>query len=419
MEPLRLALALDDPSREAALLAVFERAEPPFRVAGRACAVVQLAASVRELEAVVAGTEADVVIAAATLNAVPFATLRELAGAGRPLVVLAPDPTATRWEGFPAPVLPADPDAAALLEALTTALRGGASQRIRRRPATPALPDRSGAASGEVLAVASGYAGEGKTTVAAGLGFTLGSVAPTVLVDADGRGGAVEFHLGADPARGLCLLDAPAAEDWAAALERELQPMGAPAPHGRVLCGVTKPTLRPRLTPALFEQAVAVLRARARFVVLDTAGAGWTADDPAVDRLALRLADRLLLVLRPDTQGVMRARRALETWPDRERVQLVLNQAGLPGQHARAEIEAALGAPVAAVLPADARGVAAARARHRPVVCQPGCRLAGPLLDLAGRLQGGGPLALAPDPEPAERRTWWRRLAVGLAGAVR
>jgi len=97
---------------------------------------------------------------------------------------------------------------------------------------------------------------------------------------------------------------------------------------------------------------------------------------------------------------------------------LLLNQAGLSGQYSRAEIEAELRLPVVAVLPADPRGVAEARARHRPVVCQPRCRLAPPLLDLARRLCGGQPLALEPDGID-EVRPWWRRLAVGAAGGLR
>jgi hypothetical protein len=48
--------------------------------------------------------------------------------------------------------------------------------------------------------------------------------------------------------------------------------------------------------------------------------------------------------------------------------------------------------------------VAAARARNRPNVCEPGCRAAKPVLELARRLVGGEPLVVPPDTLPRDRR---------------
>jgi Mrp family chromosome partitioning ATPase len=272
-----------------------------------------------------------------------------------------------------------------------------------------------------VIAVTSGYAAEGRTTLATGLAFALGVVARTVLVDADTRGGAVEFGLGVDPGRNMCLLaqqepDTPAG--WDNALRTELQPMGAPSRYGVALGGVTKPSLRPWVTPYFFEQLIGALRERYRYIVLDTSGAGWSPDDAAIDRLCLRLADRVLMVVRPDVQGVMLAQRVLRQRAPLHRVSVLLNQAGLTGQYGRTEIEAVLRVPVSAILPADSRGVAGARARHRPVVCQPGCRVAPPLLDLARQLCGGTALELAAD-VVGPIQPWWRRMAVGATGALR
>jgi hypothetical protein len=135
--------------------------------------------------------------------------------------------------------------------------------------------------------------------------------------------------------------------------------------------------------------------------------------------MCLRSADRLLMVLRPDTQGVTQARRVLREWPDLNRVVGVLNQSGLVGQYGRAEVEAALDISVGAVLPADPRGVASARARHRPVVCQPGCRVAPRLLELASQIQGGKPLKLAADDIRVDGQSWWRRLPLPATGSLR
>src|SRR5204863_503514 len=86
--------------------------------------------------------------------------------------------------------------------------------------------------------------------------------------------------------------------------------------------------------------------------------------DSALDRLVLDRADRLLLVLRPDEQGIERARRVLDDGGNRrylQRIGLVLNQVGLHGtDEAIGAIEYRLGAPVVASLPFDAQRLAAA-----------------------------------------------------------
>src|SRR5262249_2373149 len=148
--------------------------------------------------------------------------------------------------------------------------------------------------------------------------------------------------------------------------------------------GISVPAYRQYLTPQILERAVSTLRATRRFVVLDGSGGGWLPGDTPLDRASLLLADRILIVLRPDEGGIQRTVRLLCEWPRKERIGLVLNQTGLPGTgEPIGAIEHLLDAPVVAVLPFDARHVAAARARHRPVVCEPGCRLAEPLLALA------------------------------------
>ena len=99
----------------------------------------------------------------------------------------------------------------------------------------------------------------------------------------------------------------------------------------------------------------------------------------------------------------------------------MLNQVGLPGtDEAVGAIEYTLRAPVVAVLPFDADHVAAARASHRPVVCEPGCRLSAPLLGLASRLAGGGPIRVPVGSRLGKPSTpWWRRLAVAPAALLR
>jgi Flp pilus assembly CpaE family ATPase len=180
-----------------------------------------------------------------------------------------------------------------------------------------------------------------------------------------------------------------------------------------VLAGVPRPSMRPHFTPTFYARLLEVLAERFAFVVLDTGGSGWSAADSPIDGTSLHLAEQILLVIRPDVQGVALAREALRQWSgSRERISLVLADIGDRGQvrERRGEVEDVLGLGVVAVVPFDPKGFSGACRRRRPIVCQRGARAAAPLLGLAGRLVGGGPVVLPPDEEPTEPQRWWRRL---------
>ena len=117
--------------------------------------------------------------------------------------------------------------------------------------------------------------------------------------------------------------------------------MGAPS-DGQVLCGITKPSQRTQLTDDSFRVLIGALRERFRYIFLATSGSGWTVDDPPVDQLALAAGRPDLLVVRPDVEGITLAARALQDWPHRDKVHLVLNQVGLPEQVPRRDVEGKL-----------------------------------------------------------------------------
>ena len=441
LPPCRIALAVGEP-HEARLLALLEAAPDP--IAGRGCVVSAFCSTVRGVrEALGQPDSIDVVVMSSTLQAVSRATLDELVAIGRPLVVVARDASAPGWIDFAAPVINPECDAASLAAAIADALQGRrrasrahaaaersparSSRTHRKTGVETTAKDAVRATSGEVITVTSAESPEGKTTVAVSLAYALSFAGPTALLDVNARGSAVEFHLPVDPARGLPQLGRrtregggwkSAFEDdqaWRAAIDAELQPMGADG-HGQVACGVSTLAYREHLTDALLERVIATLRSSHRFIVLDGSGGGWGPADPPIDRAALHAADRLLVVLRPDEQGIERTRRVFDASVNQrhlERIGLVLNQVGLTGtDEVIGAIEYRLQAPVVAVLPFDAVHLAAARAQHRPAVCEPGCRLSTPLLDLAARLAGEDRSAcrsalLRPGPAP-----WWRRLAM-------
>ena len=430
LRPIEVAIAC--PEREAELWATVE--DPAFTVNGRRCSFAGPCASIAELREALARRTADVVLVSASLNAIPFDTLRDLVKA-RSAVVLANDAESERWRDFPARVLPADPERDELAQAIQDALSGAGSQRTRAAPsrrsasaraanaAQSPVPRSSAERGARVIAVGKPYRGEGVMLVATGLAFATGVVEKrTVLVDANTRVGSAEFHVGANPALNMPQLVRRVEESggqdaaWDALLASELQMMGAPS-AGQVLCGITKVAQRTQLSDVSFRAVIGALKERFRYIFLATSGSGWTVDDSPVDQLALNLADEILLVVRPDVEGLTLARRALDKNPLRERVHLVLNQVGLPDQVTPRDAEARLNLPVAAVLPFDPWRVAEARGRNRPVVCQRGCRLAAPLIDLAGRIANGR-IELDVDEQPRVS-PWWQRLPLAVAGALR
>lgn len=437
--PLQVALAIDVPDREGQLLRIVQ--DPAFTVSGRLCEVTRLCASTRDLEHVIDTGSAEVVVVASQLNAIPYQSLVALAHRRMRLVVMAPDPTDRQWDDFPGGlVIGAEPNAEVLAFALAGDRDSIAVRRQRKAvqsrssPSGPPLGVAMGASAptaatkrptakrGIVITVAGAYQPSGKSLVAVGLACALGVPGPAVLVDADMRFGTAPFTVGISNGKSLCQLvdrQLDSAEAWDVALAAELQPMREPS-QAMVLAGVPRPSMRGRVTEGFYERLVDALAERFPFVVLDTSGEGWAAADSSIDAVSLRLADRILLVMRPDIQGVALAREALREWGRRDRIGLVLNQAGQRGMENRAEIEMVLGLGVVGVIPDDRRGVDAAHRRRRPIVCQSKATAAGPLLDLATRLHGGGPIALAPDVESASSPSWWRRVAPGgVGGALR
>jgi MinD-like ATPase involved in chromosome partitioning or flagellar assembly len=237
-------------------------------------------------------------------------------------------------------------------------------------------------------------------------------VAPTILVDADLAGPSVAACLDADPTRNLAMLahtdpDTPRA--WERAIADEIQPLGPRSPLGRVLCGVPKPEMQSLLSRRFLDRLVDELTLRYCYVLLDV-GAEALRGDTALHRLALATAHHTLFVISADLLGLYRARTALarlqpDSWQDR--VALVVNRYDARSHHQRAEIEWALGTPIAAVIPYDHKAAERALAAQRPLVLDGRGRAARALLDLAERVHGGS-ITLPPEPSQRPGRQWWR-----------
>jgi Flp pilus assembly CpaE family ATPase len=167
--------------------------------------------------------------------------------------------------------------------------------------------------------------------------------------------------------------------------------------------------MRSAVSATFFQRLVEELQQRYRYVVVDV-GADLLGSEVAAHRTALALSQQVLLAATPDLVGLWHARNALGLLRDQfrieaDRVALVLNRFNRRYQHGRAEIEWALGVPVAAVLPNDYAAAQRALMAQRPMVLQGRGRAARAFLDLAGRVHGGS-INLPPDPEKKRRVPW-------------
>ena len=420
---LRLALALGDQELE-------QRLRPALDAAADFEVVVQCLAA-DQLQEVVHTRQVDAVVVAWGLHRLSESVLTQLERGRVPLLLLAPDPEAERWQSRQAVVLPMQVEPAALCEAIQAVARGerplaarppSALEATQTRSAEPPDPEQL-----TVVAVAGGAGSPGRTTVAINLATALGAVEPTVLIDADFASPSVAAYLDRDPSRNLCTLAHAVRESphvWGRALEDELQPLHPCSRAGVVLCGLPKRELRASVSAAAFERLVAELRVRYRYVVLDV-GAELLGLEavPTLHRSALQLAQHVLLVTAPDLVGLWHARtvlgqleRQVDIQPDR--ISLVVNRHDARHHHTRAEIEWHLGYPSAAVVPHDYTALQRAVAEQYPVVVDPSSRAGRALLGLAERLHKGRIRLPAPQ-EHGESHGAWSRLthAAQSAGA--
>jgi len=403
---LRIAVALGDAERELALLVALGETGD-LVVAERCLSAEQLLACAR-------ADRVDALLVALDLHRLDAAVLEDLGRTGLPMVLLG----AADAEGacHAAAVLPPAAEAAEVRDALLAAARGERVWRpapaAEEQPEAPLAGARDEMPALSVLALASGHGSPGRTTIALNLAAALGAVSPTVLVDADLGGPSLAAYLDLDPTRNLYMVshgEPESARDWERIVGQEVQPLHPRSPHAAVLCGVPKPEMRASLSRRFFERLVAYLRRRYRYVVLDV-GADLLGSETALHRTALSLADQVLLVATGDVVGLWHARQALGLLRGQlalptERVALLVNRHDERFHHGRAEIEWALGAPAAAVLPYDHTGAERAIAEHRPMVLDQGSKAGFYLLELAGRVHGG---RIEPPPEPRPARRSWR-----------
>jgi MinD-like ATPase involved in chromosome partitioning or flagellar assembly len=368
-----------------------------LQVAARCGSAAQL------LEALQAG-QADVALVDEDLHRFDSGHRTAMQSAGTPLVALVRETDDVRWRDVPGLVLPLEAELPMVLDALGRAAAGERhvqtpSMRDRQQAPLDTLPVRpaTGQSRIQALALWAGRGHAGGTLLACSCAAVLGSAAPTVLVDLDVRGAAIGVHLD-DGQQGrvrsslldLLSADLDSHEAWQRELERCLQPLGAYAKHGQVLCGLPWRRERAPVSAAFVERLIAELRTRFEFVVLDIGS-----DSPVesqVTAAALRAADQVLVVATPDPPGLHRAAVSVHGAAavlDRGHAALVLNRYDQRVHTDLRRVDAEVGLPIVSLVPEDTRTVQRALLAGYPAVCEPASRMRRPLLDLMDRVAAG------------------------------
>lgn len=392
----RILLGVRNPEYERQLLTALSAGG--FDVGGRCLDGPSLVAQANEV---------DGVLASADLHRLTFDSLEMVRNGGTPLVLLVEPADIVQFEGL-AYLAPTACSGADIVGALRAAIQRGAIQEVT--PATECEAEDSArppvAHGGQGIALVSGKGAPGTTTLAIGLAAALGQQGGgVVLVDADLRGGGVAPYLDLDPRRGLIGLTV--APPSAGVVGTELQD----ANGFSVLAGIERPEMRDRVTPEQLVTALAVLRERFDFTVVD---GGQLLPGIASDaaNAVVRNADQVLVVTTADLAGLWNTRHCLRYLQEslglpRERLALVVNRHAGRHEYGGAEVERALGVRVVATVPDDRKAAMRAVRDQQPLIAVGGSA-ARQVNVLAGAVT-------QPRLEPEERqsdappRSRWRR----------
>jgi len=423
MSAPRLAVLLGTQEQAEALLPALHRSR--FALTHRCLDATQL----REA---IAADAVDVALVSTGPRGLDPTSLLDLARRPLAVVVLDPHPEHRQWTVFPGVVLLPDATPDEVVDGLDKAVH-----RVRWRQPAPVAPSRAepvaapastephadppavgagaaaAAAMAQVITVVGGHGAPGRSLVAGDLGFLLGLVGRTVVIDADLAAAMLAPRFRASTHKNLGTLAHAVATDgwaWPAALRRDLQRLHADCPKGWLIAGLPRPDGRDRVDGAFLDALISALRPRFAHIVIDT-GVQWLDGDAAAEVPLLR-ADHVLVVATPDAIGVHRASLALDRLRRRGNgrpVSLVVNQHRGAHDARQDELAFRLGERISAVLPFDPTACRRALDAQRPVALDARSRLGRGLIDLAEHVQGGRIVLPHPPTQPA-RAHWWSPL---------
>jgi Flp pilus assembly CpaE family ATPase len=430
---LRLALAIADPALEGALVVALQQTG----------ATVDRYLAGDTLLAALRSKPVDAVLLDTGLNRVTPAVVRQVAGSGVPLLILAKNSQDETWAESATAVFDYATDNATLAQAFLSAARqrkpagyvtasarrsaGEASIGSNRTASFDASAVQSSGPTGEqaqvekkhdqgsrVVAVAAASGGVGCTTVAINLCIALGAVRRSVLVDLDLAHPCIAAYVAADILRNLAMLtrnEPGSPEHWRQALDGELQALDGRCPQAQLLLAIPDSSRGAAISAPFFERALPALQEGAGdgHIFIDLGG-DLLRPDAATQRAALLAADQILLVARADSVSLWQAREAAAAWQQqigvsKERLALVVTHYDGHIHQSPAHIGWNVGVPVAALVPNDRRYVERAVAAQRALLFERRSQAGRALLELADRLYSGNIILPA---EVAATTRWWR-----------
>jgi len=274
------------------------------------------------------------------------------------------------------------------------ALREGATEYLDqsdlRSELSGAMARRgTGERVGTVIAVMAASGGSGGSTLAASIAVVLAQkYNDCALVDLNLEKGDLAPLLDLKPAFTLTDLC-----QHADRLDLSLL-QGCAARHSsgvRLLAAPARIADAPQITPSALESVLSLAVRHFPFVVVDL-DHSFRPEQQA----AMRRADILLLVMRLDFISLRNTRRTLDFFQEmgilRERVRIVANRCGQPGEITGAQAEGSLGLKIAHFIPEDQRAVMRASNNGVPVVLEsPSAKVSRALVELATNLAAPKP----------------------------
>lgn len=415
---LRVAIGLGDAERERTLMSTLgENGD---------LVIVDRCLSADQLLSLVRFGEVDVVLVGNTLHRLNRSIAVELVHSSTPVVLLAGPNDDSPWPEILGPALPWDTDADSILQAILDAFASGrpqtrhtSSHRDRVQHVEPAacMEDPP---TGRVVVVAGGPGSPGCTTMALNLATTLGTVASTIIVDADLSAPSIAAHVDADPTRNLSALaqaGTAIVRELDDALAQEIQPLSKSEPACSLICGVPQSVPKTAVSSEFFERLISHLQCRYQYVLIDI-GADLSGTTAQVHRTALWRADDVLFVTGADLVSLWQARTQLdilhrEAHIDPHSLALVINRYDRRHHHRVSEIEWALGIPATAVIPFDYPHVQRALAAQQPFVLDRRSPAGRALRDLGAHIHHGEMVAPDTQDEIGRERLALRRLTYG------
>lgn len=300
---------------------------PPSRVV-----VLKRCVDLADLLATASTGQARVAVVAATLPGLDADSVSGLRRAGTAVVAVAAPGAGTAGQPLPGVHETVTPsDVASLPSAVLAASEeSGTAERPAGPPAPPASPSGdplpAGRPSGRVVAVWGPTGAPGRTTVAVNLASALAARGrDTLLVDADGYGGAVTQHLGVlEEVSGL-LSAVRLANTGRLDVAGLASVARTAAPSLRVLTGLPRADRWVEVRPAPFDTVMETARALCDLVVLDLGfgleqeSSGYGTAGPQRNHMTvagLDHADEVVVVGSADPVGLARLARGLVELPE-------------------------------------------------------------------------------------------------------